>query len=56
MSRNKQLQIGTKKPEQLNPGTLRYDARLAYEMLNQQKPDRGIYNKPGRGAQGESSN
>jgi len=57
MDRNNNLQKGMKQPGQINPGTLRYDARLAYEMLNQQrKPDRGIYKTPGRGAQGESSN
>lgn len=57
MKRNNSLQSGMKKPTEINPGTLRYDARLAYEMLNQQrKPDRGIYKNPGRGAQGESSN
>jgi hypothetical protein len=57
MSRNEALNKGKKPPAQINSGTLRYDARLAYEMLNQQrKPDRGIYKNPGRGAQGESSN
>jgi hypothetical protein len=57
MDRNNNLQKGMKQPGQINSGTLRYDARLAYEMLNQQrKPDRGIYKTPGRGAQGESSN
>lgn len=56
MSRKKHLHKGLRQKGQINSGTLRYDARLAYELLNQRKPDRGIYKTPGRGAQGESSN
>lgn len=56
MSRKKSLERGMKKPQEINSGTFRYDARLAYEMLNPKKPGRGIYKTPGRGSQGESSN
>ena len=50
------LKKGLGSPSQVNPGTLRHNAREAQILMTGQKPSEGVYKTPGRGAQGESSN
>lgn len=54
--RSAELTNGIGKQKQTKIGTLRHNADMARYMITGEKPSIPTYNRPGRGASGESSN